>query len=54
MSDGHYCLLRNLGPVKGGRGMKHHEVVVDFSWRGMVEIFRQLTNRKRPPNFPEH
>jgi hypothetical protein len=28
MSDGHYCLLRDLGPVKGGRGMKH---LVDVS-----------------------
>lgn len=49
MSDGHYCLLRSLGPVKGGRGMKHHEVVIDFSWRGMVEIFRRLINRKESP-----
>ena len=53
MSDGHYCLLRDLGPVKGGRSMKHHEVVVDFSWGGVVEIFRQLTNRKKPPADPE-
>ncbi len=42
MSDGHYRLLRNLGPVKRGNGMKHHEVVIDFSRRGMVELFRQL------------
>jgi hypothetical protein len=47
MSDGH--LLRSLGPVKGGNGMKHHEVVIDFSRRGMVELFRRLINRKRPP-----
>jgi hypothetical protein len=37
MSDGHYRLLRDLGPVKGAKGMKHHEVVVDFSRRGLVE-----------------
>jgi len=49
MSDGHYCLLRDLGPVKGGRGMKHHEVVIDFSRRGIVELFRRLIHRKKPP-----
>jgi hypothetical protein len=42
MSDGHYCLLRSLGPVKGGNGMKRHEVVIDFSRRGMVELFRAM------------
>jgi hypothetical protein len=31
MSDGHFCIIRDLGPVKGGKGLKHHEVVVDFS-----------------------
>jgi hypothetical protein len=30
MSDGHFCIIRDLGPVKGGKGLKHHEVVVDF------------------------
>jgi hypothetical protein len=25
--------------------MKHHEVVVDFSWRGVVEIFHRLISR---------
>jgi len=44
MSDGRYCLLRSLGPVKGGNGMKHHEVVMDFSRRGLVELFRWLKN----------
>jgi|SRR6516165_3879075 len=39
MSDGHYCPLRSLGQVKGGNGMKHHEVVIDFSRRGVVEFF---------------
>ena len=49
MSDGHYCLLRDLGPVKGGRGMRHREIVVDFSQRGIVELFRWLIHRKKPP-----
>jgi hypothetical protein len=36
MSDGHYCIVRDLGPVKGGKGMKHHEVIIDFNRRGIV------------------
>jgi hypothetical protein len=29
--------------------MKHHEVIIDFNRRGMVELFRRLINRKKPP-----
>jgi hypothetical protein len=38
MSDGHYCVIRTLGPVKGGKGLKHHEVIVDFTWRALVRF----------------
>ena len=31
--------------MKGGKGMQHHEVVVDFSRRGMTDLFRRLTKR---------
>jgi hypothetical protein len=48
MSD-HYCLLRSLGPVQGGNGMKHHEVVIDFSRRGVLKLLRWLIDRKMPP-----
>jgi hypothetical protein len=41
MSDGHYCLVRDLGLVKGGKGMRYHEVVVDFSFRGMKVLAKQ-------------
>jgi hypothetical protein len=44
MSDGHYCVIRDLGPVKGGKGLKHHEVVVDFTWRTLAKF---LTFRRR-------
>jgi hypothetical protein len=44
MSDGHYCVIRDLGPVKGGMGLKHHEVVVDFTWRALAKF---LTFRRR-------
>ena len=46
MSDGHCCFVRDLGHVKGGKGMKHHQVVIDFSRRGMVELLRRLINRR--------
>ncbi|CCD89372.1 hypothetical protein [Bradyrhizobium sp. ORS 285] len=41
MSDGHYCLVRDLGLVKGGKGMRYHEVVVDFSYRGIKLFAKQ-------------
>ncbi len=41
MSDGHYCLVRDLGLVKGGKGMRYHEVVIDFSFRGMKVLVKQ-------------
>jgi hypothetical protein len=45
MSDGHYCIVRDLGLVKGGKGMKHHEVIVDFNRRGMVALVKRLLTR---------
>ena len=38
MSSGRYCLIRDLGPVKGGKGLKHHEVVVEFTLRGLCRF----------------
>jgi hypothetical protein len=46
MSDGHYCVIRDLGPVKGGKGLKHHEVVIDFSVRGLL-LFLSLRLRRK-------
>ncbi len=31
MSNGHLALIRHLGLVKGGRGLKIHENIVSFS-----------------------
>ena len=31
MSSGTYCIIRDLGLVKGGKGMRHHEVLITFS-----------------------
>ena len=33
MSSGTYCIIRDLGLVKGGKGMRHHEVLLTFSPR---------------------
>lgn len=44
MSSGHYCVIRDLGLVKGGKGLRHHEVVVDLTWRG---VFRFATSALR-------
>jgi hypothetical protein len=40
MSDGTLCLVRDLGLVKGGKGMKHHETLMTFSVRGLLAGFR--------------
>jgi len=36
MSSGRYCLIRDLGLVKGGKGLRHHEVLIAFSVRAML------------------
>ena len=41
MSDGTYCIIRDLGLVKGGKGMRHHEVLVTFSLRMLLKRIRQ-------------
>lgn len=46
MSSGTYCVIRNLGPVKGGKGMKHHEVLVTFSLRAVSASLRAAFRRK--------
>ena len=56
MSSGTYCVIRDLGLVKGGKGMRHHEVLVTFSlrafWRWMAGVARDaVVTRKRPGWF---
>jgi hypothetical protein len=36
MSSGTYCLVRDLGLVKGGKGLRHHETLMTFSLRGIL------------------
>jgi hypothetical protein len=49
MSDGHYCFVRDLGLVKGGKGMKHHEVIVDFNRRGLVTVLKRTFAKPHQP-----
>jgi len=42
MSSGQYCLIRDLGLVKGGKGLRHHEVVLQLSVRGIFQFVRRL------------
>ena len=49
MSDGHYCFVRDLGPVKGGKGMKHHEVIVDFNRRGIAVLLKRVVAKSPAP-----
>jgi len=41
MSSGRYCLIRDLGLVKGGKGLRHHEVLIAFSIRAALQRLRQ-------------
>jgi hypothetical protein len=49
MSDGHYCFVRDLGPVKGGKGMKHHEVIIDFNRRAVATLLRRAFAKSPKP-----
>jgi hypothetical protein len=46
MSSGTYCIIRDLGPVKGGKGMKHHEVVVTFSLKALSASIRSARRHR--------
>ena len=45
MSNGEYCLIRDQGLVKGGRGLKHHETLIVFSVRGVAA---KIVNFRKP------
>ena len=51
MSSGTYCIIRDLGLVKGGKGMRHHEVLVTFSvkaaWRWLGHVRRDVVRTKK-------
>jgi hypothetical protein len=41
MSSGTYCVIRDLGLVKGGKGMRHHEVLITFSAKASWSAIRR-------------
>jgi hypothetical protein len=45
MTNGRYCVIRDLGLVKGGKGLRHHEVLLEISWRGLFRAARDLLKR---------
>jgi hypothetical protein len=49
MSDGALYLVRDLGPVKGGKGMKHHEMIMPLSVRGLLNAGRPARTREDWP-----
>jgi hypothetical protein len=42
MSSGHYCLIRDLGLVRGGKGLRHHEVALELTWRGLGRLLKSV------------
>jgi hypothetical protein len=42
MSDGTYCIIRDLGLVKGGKGLKHHESLLTLTAKGLASKLVQL------------
>jgi len=40
MSSGTWCLVRDLGLVKGGKGMRHFEPIATFSARALARYVR--------------
>jgi hypothetical protein len=49
MSDGRRRIIRDLGAVKGGKGLRHHEVVLELTWRG---LFRFMVSNRRTGSAP--
>lgn len=46
MSSGHYCVIRDLGLVKGGKGLRHHEVVLDLTLRGALKFAKSVLSAR--------
>ena len=46
MSSGDCCVIRDLGLVKGGKGLRHHEVVLKLSWKGALHFAKTFLQRE--------
>ena len=47
MSNGDVCLVRPLGLVPGGKGMRHHENLLRLTPRGLAEGLRRALGALR-------
>ena len=48
MSDGSYCIIRDLGLVKGGKGLRHFECILRF---GIFSKLVGIALRANQSNF---
>ena len=53
MSSGRYCLIRDLGLVKGGKGLRHHEVLIAFSLKAALQRIRRAALERFNPTPAE-
>jgi hypothetical protein len=35
-------LIRDLGTVKGGKGLRHHEVALELTWQGLFLLLKSV------------
>ena len=51
MSSGTYCIIRDLGLVKGGKGLRHHENLLTLTVGGvlskLVAVARHMVRRNK-------
>jgi hypothetical protein len=40
-SDRHYCIIR-ASVVEGGKSIRHHEVLIAFTFRGFVQRSKRI------------
>ena len=52
MSNGALYLVRDLGPVKGGKGMKHHEMIMPLNLRAAIAFARSARPKAGWPEMP--
>ena len=54
MSDGSRCIIRDLGLVKGGKGLRHFECLLRLTIEGMLSKLVQVLrlDRRHAENRP--
>lgn len=49
MSDGSYCIVRNLGKLKGGLGIRCHETLLRLTWDGVTSRLAEIVRSAIDP-----